>query len=176
MQLALGSTNPAKRRAVLLATGHEPVCVSVPSGVTGQPLSADETLHGAIQRARGALAAVPGADIGLGLEGGVDFDARHTRQWVLLSVCAAWDGRGLYVARGVSMPLPQAIGARLQAGGIELAAIMDELGGTTASNHKDGAYGLLSGGRITRAEGFRDAVIAALTPFQNAMYRAQAGG
>ncbi|EQD61665.1 protein containing DUF84, partial [mine drainage metagenome] len=95
-----------------LATGCEPICVSVPSGVASQPLSAEETVRGAILRARGALAAVPGADIGLGLEGGVDFDARHTRQWVLLSVCAAWDGRDLYVARGVSMPLPQAIGAR----------------------------------------------------------------
>ena len=176
MRIALGTTNAAKRRAVELATGMVPLCVSVASGVADQPMSADETICGAIARARGALAAVPGADIGLGLEGGVDFDARHTRQWVLLSVCAAWDGRDLYVARGVSMPLPQAIGARLQAGGIELAAIMDELGGTMASNHKDGAYGLLSGGRITRAEVFRDAVIAALTPFQSAMYRAQADG
>ena len=135
MRLALGSTNPAKRRAVLLATGHEPVCVSVPSGVTGQPLSADETLHGAIQRARGALAAVPGADIGLGLEGGVDFDARHTRQWVLLSVCAAWDGRELYVARGVHMPLLVSVGARLAAGGVELSGVMDALFGRVGSNH-----------------------------------------
>jgi inosine/xanthosine triphosphatase len=175
MQLALGSTNPAKRRAVLLATGHEPVCVAVPSGVNDQPMSADETIRGAIVRARAALAAVADAQIGLGLEGGVDFDAHHTRQWYLLSVCAAWDGRDLYVAHGVRMPLPQAVGVRLAAGGIELAAIMDALGGTTASNHKDGAYGLLSSGRINRAEVFRDAVIAALAPFGSALYRTQAG-
>ncbi len=170
MNLALGTTNQAKQRAVLLATGQEPVCLAVPSGVAAQPMSEDETMRGAIQRARGVLAAVPGADIGLGLEGGVDFDARHTRQWYLFSVCAAWDGHHLYVGRGVYIPIPQSIGARLQAGGIELAQIMDEISNTTGSNHQQGAYGLLTGGRITRAEAFRDAVIASLTPFQNALY------
>ncbi|MHB8568840.1 MAG: DUF84 family protein [Metallibacterium sp.] len=176
MQFALGSTNQAKRRAVRLATGREPTCVSVPSGVAGQPLSADETIRGAIARARGALAAVSGADIGLGLEGGVDFDARFTRHWCLVSVCAVWDGRDLYVAHGVHMPLPASVGARLAAGGVELSEVMDALFGRIGSNHAEGAYGLLSDGRITRDGVFRDAVIAALTPFQSALYRAQVDG
>ncbi len=175
MQFALGSTNQAKRRAVRLATGCEPICVSVPSGVASQPLSAEETVRGAMARARGALAAVPGADIGLGLEGGVDYDDRLTHHWHLVSVCAAWDGRALYVAHGVHMPLPDGVGARLAAGGVELSEVMDALFGRVGSNHDEGAYGLLSAGRITRDGVFRDAVIAALTPFQNVLYRAQAG-
>ena len=170
MRIALGTTNAAKRRAVELATGMVPLCVSVASGVADQPMSADETICGAIARARGALAAVPRAELGLGLEGGVDFDTAHTRHWHLLSVCAAWDGHALQVAHGVRMPLPDAVGARLAAGGIELAALMDELFGRQGSNHAEGAYGLLSDGSITRASVFRDAVIAALVPWRSVLY------
>jgi len=81
----------------------------------------------------------------------------------------------LYVAHGVHMPLPDGVGARLAAGGVELSEVMDALFGRVGSNHDEGAYGLLSAGRITRDGVFRDAVIAALTPFQNVLYRAQAG-
>lgn len=172
MKLALGSTNAAKRRAVELAAGLAPLCVAVPSGVSAQPMSADETVRGAIQRARNAFAAVPGASLALGLEGGVDFDALHTRHWHLLSVCAAWDGRTLHVAHGVHMPLPDTVGVRLSEGGIELAAIIDALSGQQGSNHAEGAYGLLSAGQLTRAAVFRDAVVAALAPWRSALYRA----
>lgn len=168
--IALGSTNAAKRRAVWHATGRQPRCVAVPSGVAPQPLSAVETVRGAIHRARAALAAVPGATLGLGLEGGVDHDAAHTGRWHLLSVCAAWDGRMLQVAHGVRMPLPDVVGERLAAGGVELASIMDALFGRTGSNHAEGAYGLLTGGALTRASVFRDAVVAALAPWCSPPY------
>ncbi|MCK9906672.1 inosine/xanthosine triphosphatase, partial [Frankia sp. Cpl3] len=92
MRVALGTTNRAKREAVVLAMGNEPSCLSVPSGVSDQPLSEAETIEGAINRARNVLELVPDAQIGLGLEGGLTFDERFTRQWYLISVCAAWDG------------------------------------------------------------------------------------
>ncbi len=163
--LALGSRNRAKRLAVRAATGIEPLCVAVQSGVAEQPLSAGETLRGAIVRARAAQAALPAGGIGLGLEGGVDFDAAGTCRWHLLSVCAAWDGRTLHTAHGVHMPLPDAIGAQLAAGA-DLAAVMDALFARHGSNQDEGAYGLLSAGALTRAGVFRDAVIAVLLPWR----------
>ena len=50
----------------------EVVGVNVPSGVSNQPLSAQETIAGAEQRARAALASDPLAEFGVGIEGGVE--------------------------------------------------------------------------------------------------------
>ncbi|RNB76019.1 DUF84 family protein, partial [Brevibacillus fluminis] len=55
LRIALGTKNKAKVTAVRLATGCEPICVSVPSGVSDQPLSEAETIAGAINRAKAAL-------------------------------------------------------------------------------------------------------------------------
>ncbi|WP_244163218.1 inosine/xanthosine triphosphatase [Paenibacillus pectinilyticus] len=171
IRYALGTYNQAKRAAVVLATAVEPICHSVASGVSDQPMTEDETIIGAINRAKHVLEAVPEADIGLGLEGGLTYDSKHTNQWYLFSVCAAWDGQQLSVGRGVYFPIPHAIGEKLKQGETELRHIIDELGSTIGSNHKEGAYGLFTDGRITRTDVFRDAVIAALTPFHSNFYK-----
>ncbi|MDQ1913431.1 inosine/xanthosine triphosphatase [Paenibacillus sp. GD4] len=168
---ALGTTNQAKRSAVVMATGAEPICKSVPSGVSDQPMTEQETIQGAVNRAKRVLEAVPGANIGLGLEGGLTYDDVHTNQWYLFSVCAAWDGKQLYLGKGLYFPIPHAIGEKLKRDNLELRHVIDELSGTTGSNHQEGAYGLFTGGRITRAAIFSEAVIAALTPFQSPFYR-----
>ncbi|MGC5327608.1 DUF84 family protein [Brevibacillus sp. SYSU BS000544] len=167
----LGTTNQAKRSAVVLATGVEPICVKVPSEVSDQPLSENETTLGAINRAKNALLSCPAATIGLGLEGGLHFDDLFTKQWYLLSVCAAWDGKHLYVGKGLYFPIPNQVGELVKTQGIELKTVIDQLSGTTESNHKEGAYGLFTNGSITRANVFRDAVIAALTPFGSPLYQ-----
>jgi inosine/xanthosine triphosphatase len=168
---ALGTTNQAKRTAVVLATGKEPICLSVPSGVSEQPMTEAETIEGAIHRARQVLSRVPEAQIGLGLEGGLTFDERYTNRWYLISVCAAWDGERLSLGKGLAFPLPTEVGERLRKEGIELRTIIDEWSGMSGSNHKGGAYGLFTDDRIRRAEVFHDAVIAAVTPFVSRFYK-----
>jgi inosine/xanthosine triphosphatase len=169
--IALGTNNQAKRAAVVVATGIEPICHAVPSGVSDQPMTEDETILGAITRAKNVLAAEPEADFGLGLEGGLMYDSIHTKQWYLFSVCAASNGNQLYVGKGLYFPIPHEIGEKLVQGGTELRHIIDELSSSIGSNHKEGAYGLFTNGRITRSDVFRDAVIAALTPFQSTFYK-----
>lgn len=169
--IALGTTNQAKKRAVISATGMEPVCHSVPSGVSDQPLSEDETICGAINRAKNVLPLVPEATLGLGLEGGLTYDDVYTHQWYLLSVCAAWDGKQLFLGKGLSFPIPHHVGERIHLQQLELRVIIDELSGTVGSNHREGAYGLFTDGQITRTNVFRDAVLAAITPFQSSFYR-----
>lgn len=175
MTIALGTTNRAKREAVVLATGCEPHCLAVPSGVSDQPLSEDETITGAINRAKHALTLVPEAEIGLGLEGGLTYDETYTRQWYLISICAAWDRQRLYLGKGLAFPIPPAVGKRVQTEKIELRTIIDELGHTVGSNQKGGAYSLFTGGRIVRANVFSEAVTAALTPFCSPFYQQPSG-
>ncbi|KNB68855.1 DUF84 family protein [Brevibacillus reuszeri] len=169
-RFGLGTTNGAKRLAVQMATGAEPICLSVPSGISDQPMSEDETITGAINRAKAVLEALPEAQIGLGLEGGLMYDDRFTHQWYLISVCAAWDGRQLFLGKGLSFPMPHLAAERILQEKIELHTVIDEWGKTTNSNHRGGAYGLLTNDQVRRADVFRDAVIAAITPFHSPFY------
>ncbi|MCL4159787.1 UNVERIFIED_CONTAM: hypothetical protein GTU68_012718, partial [Idotea baltica] len=45
--------------------------ISVPSGVSDQPMSDQETLQGALNRAEAAQIAIPEADYWVGMEGGI---------------------------------------------------------------------------------------------------------
>lgn len=171
IQYALGTTNQAKHAAVKMATGKEPICLSVPSGVADQPLSEDETICGAIHRAKQVLAKVPEATIGLGLEGGLTYDETYTQQWYLISICAAWDGEQLFLGKGLAFPVPNQVGERVKHEQIELRTVIDEWSGSTDSNHKGGAYGLFTNNRIVRTNVFCDAVVAALTPFHSIYYQ-----
>lgn len=161
--VALGSTNPAKVGAARSLLGRAfPGCqieaVSVPSGVPEQPRGVRETEAGARQRARNALAAVTGARLGVGLEGGID-EAGYV---VNCCAIALPDGRDL-VAWGVRFPLPPAVAARVLAGE-ELGPVMDEFSGTTESKKKQGAIGILTKGLLTREQMWEQALAAALPP------------
>lgn len=168
---ALGTKNEAKRLAVQKATETDPICLSVPSSVADQPMSEEETIIGAINRAKAALAATPDAHIGLGLEGGLMYDELFTKQWYLISICAAWNGSELYLGKGLAFPLPNHAVERIMDEQLELSTIIDEWGKTTGSNHRGGAYSLLTEDRVSRSDVFCHAVIAAITPFVSPLYK-----
>ncbi|MEK5323581.1 DUF84 family protein [Aeribacillus sp. FSL M8-0254] len=81
MNVAIGSKNPAKINAVketfslLEEKNMEFISVDVPSGVSTQPFSDEETLQGALNRAKNVFEKVK-PDLSVGLEGGVDVTSR----------------------------------------------------------------------------------------------------
>ena len=165
-QAAIGSTNPAKVRAVRDALANlAPGCVVVPidvsSGVGHQPFGDAATRGGALERARKALSA-SGADIAFGLEGGVELEVE--RVW-LLSWVAAIDpeGREGY-ASGLRMLLPPSLAAGL-CDGVELGTLIDDLFGVTDSKTASGAIGLLTDGAVSRTDAFADLVAMSLAPW-----------
>jgi inosine/xanthosine triphosphatase len=163
---AIGSTNPAKVAAVRQALAKlTPDCVvvplDVPSGVGRQPFGDVATRAGALARARAGLAAT-GADVGFGLEGGVELDGE--RVW-LLSWVAAIDPSGrLGYASGLRMLLPPSLGAGLREGA-ELGTLVDELFGVRDSKSASGAIGLLTDGAVSRTDAFADLVAMSLAPW-----------
>lgn len=162
--VACGSTNPAKASAVRgvcerAFVGCSVVAREVPSGVRAQPLGREETEAGARTRARGALAAVEGASLGVGLEGGVDAEGHLIN---CVAVVGA-DGR-TSVAWGVRFPLPPAVVARVLAGE-ELGPVMDTVSGVQESKKVLGAVGFLTNGLHTRAQMWESALACALAPF-----------
>lgn len=166
MKIAVGSTNPTKVAAVESVVSRfwpdaEIIALTVPTGVSEMPMSDDETITGARNRARAARLAV-NADLGFGLEGGVHSDSLGLllQGWVVVT-----DGNGREGVAGAGrLPLPPMIADRVLAGE-ELGPLMDDLLGEENVKSKGGAVGALTGGLIPRKQAFALGVGYALAPF-----------
>jgi inosine/xanthosine triphosphatase len=155
--IALGTTNPAKVRAVqAVFTTTEIKALSVSSEVSAQPFSDEETVEGAINRARNAKVEA-NVTIGIGLEGGVVETDRGLLlcNWgaLLASDCEP------VIAGGLRIPLPEDFVAPLKSGR-ELGEIIDEYAKKENVRQNEGAIGILTGGYISREQVFTDIVKA----------------
>ncbi len=165
-RVVVGSTNPVKigaARAVLqrLAPEVDVVGHAVPSGVPDQPWGDEETIRGALARARGACA-LEGAELGIGIEGGVvanDDGSLRTCAWAAV---VARDGRK-GVGGSLAMPLPTRV-AQLVRDGMELGQAMDRVTGAHDVKRGAGAVGILTAGLVSRREAYEVLVAYALAP------------
>ena len=166
MKIAVGSKNPAKVAAVRTVAQRvwpqaAVLALAVPTGVSAMPMSDAECLAGARNRARAAQQATA-ADLGVGLEGGVNREAAGVMLtgWVVVVDAAGREGIGC----SGRLPLPAAIARRVLAGE-ELGPVMDDILGVHQSNYRDGAIGALTAGLVPRTEAFALAAAYALSPF-----------
>ena len=166
MIIAVGSQNPVKIGAVRQVTSRvwpsaTVISAAVESGISPMPMSTGETLLGAENRARQALAQTA-ADLAVGLEGGVD---QEPAGFMLLGWVVIVDAKG---RRGIGgtprIPLPEKIAARVRAGE-ELGTVMDDLMKERNIKQKGGAVGALTAGLLLREDAFAAAVAFALSPF-----------
>jgi len=137
--------------------------VSVPSGVSDQPMTSMETLQGAKNRAQNAQKEVPEADYWVGVEGGCE-DSLEGMEAFAWAVVHSMDrmGKG---KTGVFF-LPEKIRVLVQSG-IELGVADDMVFQRTNSKQANGAVGILTGDVLDRATFYIEAVIFALIPFKN---------
>jgi inosine/xanthosine triphosphatase len=185
--IAVGSTRKPKLAAVreavdgmsdLLAadTAVEIVGVEVESGVNHTPLSCAESMRGARQRAEW-LQQVAKREAKLwnyfvGLEGGIAVIGDDERRVFLESWAYVSDGTRGHFGRSAAVELPEALAEEVFVRGTELSIAIDQFAGEAGIRDAQGAWGVLSGNKITRQEAFRVALIAAFAPFFNQpMYR-----
>lgn len=169
IHIIVASKNPVKIEAVrdgLAGFLKEPftiTAVSVPSGVSDQPMSDAETLAGAVNRVNAALQQYPSGDYYVGLEGGVEENASGliAFAWMVIS-----DGQKTGKARTASFFLPPRV-AELVHGGMELGHADDVVFSKTNSKQQNGAVGLLTNDVITRKSLYMPAVQMAFIPFLN---------
>jgi inosine/xanthosine triphosphatase len=172
---AVGSENPVKINCVAEAIkefrefwpGAKAVGVHTESGVSNQPSSDHEMLIGALNRAQQALAKIPEARFGVGIEGGTldSEDGMWAYAWVVVVDNEGRVGKG---QTGRFM-LPEAV-ARLVRDGMELGEADDRFFGRDNSKQKEGAIGILSDGRVTRMVLYKPAVTFALLRFVHPEY------
>lgn len=170
MDVAVGSTNPVKVRAVerALAGGDASVqAIAVESGVAEQPGSRAETIAGADNRAQGALTET-GADLGIGIEGGVATVEAVEGLWLVMWASVT-DGARLERGGGPSIRLPETIADRIRAGE-ELGPVLDDVLDTSGVATEQGAAGVLTDEIIDRESSLVHAVAGALGPFRAEQY------
>jgi inosine/xanthosine triphosphatase len=179
--VALGSTRAPKvealRRALAAAAAREPrlraaevVSREVAHDAPAMPLSLRHLLDGSRQRALAVLEAVRGegrgADLGVGLEGGLDVrEEDRRRRGFLMSWAYVTDGRRGAFGCGGAIEVPEAVLGRVVDQGEELSAVMDALVGQDDTRSRQGAWGVLTGGLIDRTRSFEVALVNAMAPF-----------
>jgi inosine/xanthosine triphosphatase len=182
--IAIGSTRRPKLNAVrealdLIGPSLDPAAqfeiagVDVPSGVRHTPLSREDIMRGARQRAEALLQIARERSepwkYFVGLEGGLDVVHENgVRQVFLESWACVSDssGRGAFGQSGaVAVPEPLAI--RVVDEGMELSEAIDAFAGGHSIRDAQGAWGVLTRNLITRQDAFRVALISAFASFYN---------
>ena len=151
MTIIIGSKNPTKVKAVQEVFNNQVVCAEdVPSKVSNQPLSDEETLIGAYNRAEQAIQ-LYNAEIGIGLEGGVMELQGVT---YLCSWGSMIDKNGVqFNASGARIPLPIEIAEGLHQDK-ELGDLMDLYAQKQDVRKNEGAIGIFTNNLIGRKEMF----------------------
>ena len=166
MKIAVGSHNPIKiaaARNVLIKIYPEAEILQVEakSGVSDMPLSDEEAIRGARNRARHSRDLLQ-ADLGIGLEGGTTtVVGKHmTSGWA-----AVFDGERFGIGGGGHLLLPPAVDRKIILEKKELGTAIDELVGGNNLKQKMGAIGILTGGLSTRQKAYEQILIYAMAPF-----------
>lgn len=170
LTLAVASANPVKiaaaKEAFEAAFGRkvETISLDVPSGVSAQPMTYEETRQGAENRVKHAVESNPDADFYIAYEGGVDVYEDGPKTFAILCVS---NGRDTVFGQSATLPLPLKVYAQLLQG-VELGNAMDSLFNTVNIKQKGGAIGQLSNGIETRKSIYQSATVLALSRFMNA--------
>ncbi|WP_042146457.1 DUF84 family protein [Paucisalibacillus sp. EB02] len=155
MKIIVGSKNPTKVNAVQgVFTQDIVVGLDVDSLVSPQPFSDQETMQGAINRAKQCAESEAGV-VGLGLEGGVMYvgDGLFLCNWGALITPMG----ETYTASGARILLPKEIEVKLT-NGVELGVIMDDYAKKSGVSKKEGAIGIFTKDLLTRQEMFTQVV------------------
>lgn len=151
MKIMIGSKNPTKWKAVeAVFPTYQVDTMDVPSYVSSQPFSDEETKAGAINRALQCAESSTGT-VGIGLEGGVMYvnDQLYLCNWGALVT----KGKNVYTASGARIALPSAIADQLVTGN-ELGDIMDGYAKKQEVRNNEGAIGIFTNEFISREEMF----------------------
>ena len=169
MKVIVGSKNPVKQRAtenVLKKIYTDLVVKSVKadSEIPDQPIGVDETIKGAVNRAKNAYS--PKYDLSVGIESGLMKTPQSITGYIDLQWCAIYDGDKitLGVSAGFEYP-PLVIEEVLK--GREVGDVMDEITGVENLGEKKGAVSHLTRGFLDRTGNTEQCVLMAMVPRMN---------
>lgn len=167
-RVIISSKNPVKINTVKNGfskvfphQNFEYIGISVPSEVSDQPMSDQETLLGAQNRIKNAKIAEPEADFWTGLEGGLE-EINGKLEAFAYIVIESRDKTG--VSKTATFTLPEKVSDLIRSG-MELGDADDMVFGESNSKQKNGSVGILTKNLINRTDFYETSVILALIPF-----------
>ncbi|OGZ00251.1 MAG: hypothetical protein A2945_04455 [Candidatus Liptonbacteria bacterium RIFCSPLOWO2_01_FULL_52_25] len=169
MKIKVGSKNPAKVEAVAEIIKEYPHLahakvggIEANSDVSNQPKSLDETIRGAMNRAKHAREA---CDYGIGIESGL-MHVPHTKSGHMdVCACAIYDGREFHLGLSSAWEFPdKTIIESMVSEGIDMNEAVHRAGLTQKPKvgSEEGAIGILTKGRVDRKEYTKQALRMAL--------------
>lgn len=168
LKVVIASKNPVKVEATIAGfqrtfpnQAFDFEGIAVPSNVSDQPMTHNETQEGARNRAKNAKIQYPNADFWIGIEGGIHEDDFGMQAFAWIVVLSKNNSSR---AQTAIFYLPEPI-AKLVKSGTELGVADDIYFGRKNSKQKDGAVGILTNGEIDRKAYYEHAMILALIPF-----------
>ncbi len=173
MIVAVGSSNPVKVQAVknvlsILLPQAEVVMREVQSVVSAQPMGIDETIRGAIGRAKRALDQDKNAEMGVGIEAGLIPVPYTLSGWMDQQYAAIADRHGrVTIGGGPSFEYPEEVVRKVHSTQSEIGKVMEELTGIEDLGRGQGAIGYFSKGAFDRVRLSEIAVLMAMIPRLN---------
>ena len=169
MKVIVGSLNPVKLNATrnILEKIYGEIDISstdADSGVPDQPFGLDETIKGAINRAKNSYS--QDMDLSVGIESGLMKTPNTITGYIDLQWCAIFDGEKitLGVSSGFEYP-PEVVKEVLS--GFEVGDVMDRITGVDNLGTKKGAVSHLSKNMLDRTENTEQCVLTAMIPRMN---------
>jgi inosine/xanthosine triphosphatase len=169
MKVIVGSLNPVKLNATrnILEKIYGEIEISsieVDSGIPDQPFGLDETIKGAVNRAKKAYSV--DVDLSVGIESGLMQTPNTLTGYIDLQWCAIFDGEKvtLGVSSGFEYP-PEVVKEVLS--GVEVGDVMDRITGVNDLGTKKGAVSHLSNDMLDRTGNTEQCVLTAMIPRMN---------
>ncbi|MFK7908064.1 MAG: inosine/xanthosine triphosphatase, partial [Chitinophagales bacterium] len=175
IKIVVASKNPTKVNAALLGfqrlfpnQDFAAKGMSVPSGVSDQPMNDAETFEGALNRAKNVQKkSEKDADFWVGIEGGLTYNiAGKMEAFAWIVVLSKSSPKIIGKARTASFEIAGPIEDLIHQG-YELGHADDLVFGDDNSKQKSGATGLLTDNVMNRVLLYEMAMILALVPFKN---------
>ena len=172
MKIIVGSKNPNKVEAVrevfteLFPNDLEVVGIEVDSNINDQPITMEETIRGAMNRATSAFL---DCDLSIGIEGGL-MEVPHSKsRYMQFEACVLFDGTDCYLGLTGLFAIPNQIIEIIKKEGINLSYALLKHGYTDSEyiGHEQGVIGLFTKGKIDRKEFTKQAVEMMLIHFNN---------
>ena len=174
MHIKVGTRNRAKLEAVAEMLAEYPHLkdatiegVEVSSGVSNQPLSLEETVTGAENRAKAAFA---DCDYSVGIESGLMNVPRTKSGYMDVCVAAIHDGSNLHLGLSSCWEFPDpSITELMTKQGLDMSQAVNRAGLTDdpSVGSNQGAIGILTKGKLNRKEYTKQALRVALIHIDN---------
>ncbi len=172
MKITIGSKNQVKVEALkeLLSVYEmfkdvEVISVEVPSNVDEQPKSTEETIRGAMNRAKNAFQ----ENYSFGIESGITKVPYTKTGWMDFTACAIYDGQEFHIGLSSAFEYPKEITRMAVEEGATISDAAYKIGITKNPKIgvKEGVIGILTKGRHPRKEYTKEAIRMALIHLEN---------